>query len=71
MFKRVNAWLAESYTCRSCGGTGYESNQRMLKNQIRSWSVVVLAIILVAARFWPTPTPARPQMVRPTAPVPR
>lgn len=71
MFKSVRAWLAESYTCRFCDGTGYESNWRMLRNQIRSWSVVILALVLVAAKFWPTPAPARPQMVRPAAPAQR
>jgi hypothetical protein len=32
MFKLMRTWLAQSYRCRYCRGTGSESNLRMVVN---------------------------------------
>ena len=73
MFKRMKAWLLQSYPCRYCGGTGYESNLRMVGNHVRSWGFVALAIVVLVMRFWPAPAraPGLPPLIRPGAPGPR
>jgi len=72
MFNVVKAWLTQSYRCRYCGGTGSESNLRMVVNQLWSWSYVALALVALAIKFWPADqAPARPPLVRPAAPAPR
>ena len=69
MFKRVQAWLAQSYPCRYCRGTGSESNLRMVGNQLWSWSYVALALVMLVMKFWPADqAPGRPPLVRPAAP---
>ena len=69
MFKRFKAWLVQSYPCRYCGGTGVESNLRMVRNQTWSWTYVALALVALAIKFWPADqAPARPPLVRPAAP---
>lgn len=67
MLKRVKTWLAQSYTCRYCDGSGYESNLRMLWNQIRSWGFVALATVILAIKFWPAAAPVAPPIVLPAS----
>ncbi len=72
MFKLTKAWLTQSYRCRYCRGTGYESNLRMVRNQTWSWSFVALALVVLVIKFWPADqAPARPPLVRPAAPAAR
>lgn len=69
MFARLKRWLFQSYQCRYCDGTGYESNLRMLWNGWRSWAFVALVAILAAERIWaPAARPAaRPHVGPPSA----
>ena len=71
MFKRVKTWLAQSYPCHYCGGTGRQSNLGMVGNQFRSWGGVALVIAILILKLWPAPPPAVRALVWPAAPVPR
>lgn len=71
MFIRLKAWLSQSYPCRYCDGSGYESNLRMLWNYWRSWAFAALLAVIVAQRFWAAPAPVPPPLLRPAAPAGR
>ena len=71
MLNRLKSWLSQSYPCRYCDGSGYESNVRMLWNYWRSWAFVALLAVFVLVRFRTPPAPVPPPLLRPAAPVNR